>query len=1084
MKRLILISLAIFLSFYSFSKNSTTEKKDTTFNKVFKNLKWRSIGPAFTSGRIADFAVDPTNFAHYYVAVASGHVWETYNDGITFSPIFDNHHVYSIGCVTISPSEPNIVWVGTGENNHQRVIGYGNGVYKSVDGGKTWKNMGLKNSRQIGDIIIDPKNSNIVYVAAEGSIWEPNKDRGLYKSIDGGKTWKQVLFVSENTGIANISLDPKNSKIIYAGAEQRRRKQYTKIGGGPESAYYKSVDGGENWEKLTNGIPNVDKGGMEIKVSKVNSDYVYAMFQATEKGGFYKSTNGGASFKKMSNYYSSGQYFSEIYCDPFNKDKVYAVDTYSRYTIDGGKTWTRIPTKTRHVDDHALWLDPTNSLHYNIGCDGGIYETWDGGKTFIHKTTLPVVQFYRVSVDDTKPFYWVYGGTQDNNSIGGPSRNLKKGGVGSDEWITTLGGDGFWQGVEKDNPNIVYSAYQYGNIYRFDKKSQERIKIRPEPKKDELTFRWNWDAPFILSNFNAQTLYIAANKLFKSTDRGSSWQEISGDLTRNEDRNQFKVMGKYWPSDAVAKDVSTSQWGTIVSLAESPVKQGLIYTGSDDGLIQVTEDDGKTWRKISNFPGIPKYTFVSDIYASPFDENIVFASFNNIKNDDFKSYLLKSNDKGKTWTSISKNLPDSETVHCVLQDYKNKNLLFAGTEFGIYFSLDLGENWNKLGSGLPDIPVKDIKIQKRENDLVIATFGRGFYILDDYSALQLTKKEDLQKNAIMYPVKDALMYVQQDDRYGVGDAVYKAKNPDYGAIFTYYLKDVPKTNKELRLENEKKLFKQGKPIPQPSLDDLRKEKLQEEPYLVFTIKNQDNKIVNKIFSKASKGINRVNWNLKYSLPLPFKLNDNKFNPTMKHRNGVIALSGKYSVEMSLIFNEKEQKLTEPVYFNVIPLQNSTLKPLANNTKLEEQRKEIFNLYTTLNNDERFLSDLQTKINYTRQALQLSNKSSFNLLKKANLIFLKLDSLEYAFNGPKAEASWEEIPPMIEPITVRLSELIWASAETNNEITKSQMENLQILKSDISIIYNLLTSINHDINKLNIELDKINAPYTPGRIPKK
>ncbi len=1081
MKKITLLSFIFLISFYSFSKNNKTQK-DTTFDKIFKTLKWRSIGPAFTSGRIADFAVDPDNYAHYYVAVASGHVWETKNNGITYKPIFDNHHVYSIGCITIAPSQHNIVWIGTGENNHQRAIGYGNGVYKSTDGGKTWKNMGLKNSRQIGDIIINPNNPDIVYVAAEGSIWAPNKERGVYKTTDGGKTWKQVLFISENTGVANICFDPRNPNTIYAGAEQRRRKQYTKIGGGPESAFYKSNDGGKTWDKLTNGIPKVDKGGMEIKVSPVNNNYVYVMFQATEKGGFYRSTNGGASFEKMSDYYSSGQYYCEIVCDPFNKDKVYSLDTYSRYTMDGGKTWTKIPTKTRHVDDHALWLDSKNPLHYNIGCDGGIYETWDGGKTFIHKTTLPVVQFYRVSVDDTKPFYWVYGGTQDNNSIGGPSRNLKRGGVGSDEWITTLGGDGFWQAVEKDNPNIVYSAYQYGNIYRYDKKSGERIKIRPEPKKDELTFRWNWDAPFLLSNFDKKTIYIASNKVFKSTDRGNSWQEISGDLTRNEDRNQFKVMDKYWPADAVAKDVSTSQWGTIVSLAESPVKQGLIYAGTDDGLIQVTENDGKTWRKISEFPNVPKYTYISDIYASPFDENLVFASFNNIKNDDFKSYLFKSEDKGKSWTSISQNLPDSETVHCILQDYKNKNLLFAGTEFGIYFSLDLGKNWSKLGSGLPDIPVRDIKIQKRENDLVIATFGRGFYILDDYTALQQTNKEDLQKKALMYPVKDALMYIQKSDRYGTGDAVYKAKNPDFGAIFTYYIKNVPKTLKQKRKENEKKLFKDAKPIPQPTPEQLRAEKLQQKPYLIFTIRNQNGEIVRKLYKKASKGINRTSWNLRYSLPQPVYVKDNKFNPVKNQTSGVLALPGKYTVEMSIVFNGKEEKLTEPVTFNTKLLQNSTLPVVVDKNKLKENYDEMFNVYRTIKGSELFLSELQTKINYIKQAINYTNKANNKLLTTADKVTEILDSLRFAFYGPKAAASWEEIPPAIEPINVRLDEMIWASWDSKEEMTQTQYENLKILKSELKDIYYNLKKQEEQINYLNKELDRIKAPYTPGRLP--
>ena len=482
-RKMVFVLLAGLIALGSLPANAKTKKKKPSTpaqnelkSSLFSGLKWRSIGPAFTSGRIADFAVDPDNHSRFYVAAASGGIWKTDDDGTTFKPVFDHHGAYSMGCLAMDPNNHHVVWAGTGENNYQRALGYGNGVWKTIDDGKTWKNMGLKKSQHIGKILIDPRNSDVVYVAAEGSAWGPGGDRGVYKTTDGGKTWKKVLNISENTGVANMCFEPGNPDVIYAGAEQHRRRSFGAIAGGPESAFYKTTDGGKTWKKLTNGIPAVDKGGMALAVSPANPDIVYVMFQASNgKGGFYRSADRGASFKKMSNYYSSAQYYSELYADPKNPDKVYSVNTYGAVTLDGGKTWKHIGNNKRHVDDHAYWIDPKHTGHMLIGCDGGVYETWNGGKTFIFKNTLPVTQFYRVWADNTKPFYWVYGGTQDNNSVGGPSRNIKRGGVTSAEWITTVGGDGFWQASDPVNPDIVYSAYQYGNIFRYDRKSGERI---------------------------------------------------------------------------------------------------------------------------------------------------------------------------------------------------------------------------------------------------------------------------------------------------------------------------------------------------------------------------------------------------------------------------------------------------------------------------------------------------------------------------------------------------------------------------------------------------------------------------------
>lgn len=1080
---LILIFLLSITTAEARMNKKAVTKNDTLKASVFNGLKWRSIGPAFTSGRIADFAVEPGNPSHFYVGAAAGGIWVTYDDGTTFKPVFDHNGAYSIGCLAMDPNDHHVVWAGTGENNSQRALGYGNGVWKTTNDGKTWKNMGLKKSRQIGKILIDPRNSNVVYVAAEGSAWGPGGDRGLYKTTDGGKTWIKVLNISENTGVANMCFDPRNPDVIYAGAEQRRRREFTKIGGGPESAYYKTTDSGKTWQKLTNGIPNVDKGGMCIKVSPANPDIVYVMFEAPNgKGGFYRSTNRGASFKKMSDYYSSGQYFSELYPDPVDQNKVYSVDTYGMVTLDGGKTWKRMGDYKRHVDDHVYWIDPKDTKHMLIGCDGGVYETWNGNKTFVFKNTLPVTQFYHVWADNSKPFYWVYGGTQDNNSLGGPSRNLKLGGVTSGEWITTVGGDGFFQAVDPKNPDIVYSSYQYGNIYRFDKKSGERLKIKPMPKKGEKTFRWNWDAPFTVSSHQHTRLYMGANKLFESDDRGDTWREISGDLTRGLNRNMFKVMGKYWPASAVAKDVSTSLWGTIVSLAESPIKDGLLVVGTDDGVVQVTNNDGKTWSKTTKFPGVPEYTYVSHVCPSNFNEDVIFASFDNTKSDDFKPYLLKSTDQGKTWFSIAGDLP-KEPVHTIIQDPVNKDLLFAGLEFGLYFTLDGGHHWMKLGSGMPDIQVSDIFIQQHDSDLVAATFGRGIYIMDDYSSLRhLTVQKLENTNAILFPVRNALMYIQKDNRYGTGSAYFQAPNPPFGATFTYYLKSVPKTLKAMRLKKEKELFKKGLPIPQPTESELNKEKNETGPYLVFTIKYKDGTVVRKLYQSAAKGINRVTWDLRYLNPGPVRLKKSEYDPMNDGHSGMLALPGDYTVEMSMFHDGKSEPLAGPVSFKAVVLNNTTL-PDKDRASLNEFFNKFEDLWRVTTGAQQYLTNLRNKTAYIQQAIQVSSGATLDMKNEAQSVKEELESIKHILSGKQPKASFEEIPPETMPLMKRLNEAIHASWQSTSAPTETQKMNYQIVKDDMPGLLARLKKADDQLKVLDQKLDTLKAPYTPGRLPK-
>ncbi len=1065
------------------AEDEKKEDKSPWQSKTFSGLKFRSIGPAFTSGRIADFAVNPKNHSEYYVGVASGNIWKTDNSGTTFKPVFDNYGSYSIGALKIDEKNPNVIWAGTGENNHQRALGYGDGVYKSVDGGESWKNMGLYKSRQIGMIEIDPRNSDIVFVAAEGSAWGPGGDRGLYKTSNGGKTWKKVLAISENTGVNNVIIDSTNPDIMYATSEQRRRHVHTKIGGGPESAVYKSTDGGENWNKIMKGLPTAHIGGMGIAISPANTDVIYLIVEAADnQSGFYRSTNRGETWSKMSDHSASGQYYNEIYCDPKDVDKVYSVETVSNYTEDGGKTWKPLGRNKRHVDDHALWIDPTDTKHFLIGGDGGIYESFDGGENYLFKSNLPITQFYRVSVDNEYPFYNVYGGTQDNNSFGGPSRTIRSSGIVNDDWFVTNGGDGFWGAADPTDENIVYAEAQYGNMVRYDRKSGESIYIRPEPREGELTYKWNWNTPLALSPHSHTRLYTVANKVFRSDDRGDSWEVISDDITRKLDRNTWKVMDKYWSVDAVQKDVSTSQFGMGVSFDESPIKENLLYVGTDDGLIQVSED-AKTWNKISKFPGVPEFTYISDIRASKFDENIVFASFDNRKRDDFKPYLLISYDKGKSWKSIAGNLPDSGTVHTIEQDFINPNLLFAGTEFGLFFSVNSGEKWIQLKSDIPTIAILDIAIQQRESDLVLASFGRGFYILDDYSPLRELNDSLLESPATIFPIKKSLMYIEGESRDSQGATYFEVKNPEFGATFTYYIKEVPKTKAEIRKEKENKLFEKGEKIYQPTYLELLAEKDELKPHLIFTITDQEGNFVRRITTPAKSGINRINWDLRYQNLSPTKISDGKFNPTPKATSSFPVIPGKYFVSIDISVIGNLNRLIEPTEFLTEALQNTTL-PSKDKKELEVFQKNTIHLARVVWGTQKYAEELSNRLEFVKQSIYETPSKSLEMFERTSKISAKVDSILFLFNGEVAKASEEEVPPAEVTINSRLSTLLYTHWRSTSNITKNQRISYKILIERIPEIQSELTQISEiELKNIEAELENNNAPWTPGRMPK-
>lgn len=1070
------------IPFFVFSQKNKSkdepEKPKIYQSSTYSAFKLRNIGPALKSGRIADIAVQKDNPAEYYLAVASGGVWKTSNAGNTFSPIFDSQGSYSVGCVTIDPNNPHCVWVGTGENNNQRSVAYGDGVYKSCDDGKSWKNVGLENSEHISKIIVHPNNSNVVYVAAYGPLWSAGGDRGIYKTEDGGENWERILNVDEHTGFADLIMDPKNPDILYASAHQRRRHVFTYIGGGPGSGLHKSTDGGKTWNAINSGLPGVDKGRIGLAISPLNSDLLYAIVEASDgKGGFYRTTNRGASWEKRSDYVSSGNYYQEIYCDIENENIVYSMNTYLQHTEDGGKTWKRTGESKKHVDNHCIWQDPANPDHWRVGCDGGLYETWDRASNWQFKANLPLTQFYKVAVDNSEPFYYVYGGTQDNNTQGGPSGTLKTDGISNSDWFITLGGDGFEPQVDPKDPNIVYSQWQYGNLARYDRKSGEVMYIQPSPGNDEEPYRWNWDAAFIISPHDNNTLYFAANKLFKSQDKGNSWKAISPDLTRQLDRNQMKVMGKVQEPEIVMKNKSTSIYGNIVALDESPKQKGLLYVGTDDGLIQVSEDDGANWRKVSSFPGVPDKTYVNMILASRHDANTVYVAFNNHKNGDFKPYLYKSSDKGKTWTSITSDLPERGSTYALAQDHVKKELLFAGTEFGLFFSSDEGKHWVQLKNGLPTIAVRDLAIQERENDLVLATFGRGFYVLDDYSQLREVNAEVLDKDAAFFSIKKSYGFIEQnaagDDQ---GADFYTANNPPNGAVITYYLKEGVKTNKELRLEKQKEASKNGTTVSYPSLEEFRAEDREEKPYLLFTIKDKNGDEVRKYKQGASAGMKRFTWNYRSTFTNSITDKSDKMG-TEKDDDGHLVAPGTYTVEMHLYQDGNFKKMAGPQSFEIDYL-NLQSMPVEDKAAWMAYLEQLSDVNRKIESADQIRIQLEERVTLIKTAISNYPNASLEMMPTARDVELKLKDINVQIYGD-ASASKRDIETLPSLYT-RLGYAQWFTFEATTAPTETFKKNVNIVEKETVKISSELEGLEAKIKEMEDQLDEAKVPYSKGR----
>lgn len=831
---------------------------------LLRGIELRSLGPALVSGRIQDVTIDPRNRSVWYVASAFGGLWKTTNRGITFSPIFDEQGSFTLCCVILDPKDSNIVWVGTGENTSQRSAHFGDGIYKSSDAGGTWTHMGLATSEHIGRIQIDPRDSKTVYVAAQGPLWSAGGERGLYKTSDGGATWTAVLTISPDTGVSDVVFRPGAPDTLYASAYQRRRAVGQMVGGGPEGGIFKSINAGRTWTRLTKGLPRDDMGRVALAVDPRHPSTVFALISAkgprgrgapplpagaaaVDEAGFYRSDDNGASWARVGRtaaasrpaagrgadsgpaapdpagpWYRGGgaAYYYELFVDPHHPDTLYSINTNFERSTDGGRTWESAGWEETgiHVDHHALAFDPVDPEHLLVGNDGGLYETYDGGASFRYFTNLPVTQFYRVSVDNARPFYSICGGAQDNWSVCGPSRTLNRWGIRNSDWHMVGSGDGFQTRSDPDDPRTVYASSQDGNLTRFDVRTGQVRSIRPRlsgpPVADQavdalrgepargpqpvrritdagFSDRANWDAPYIISPHSPRRLYWASNYVYRSDDRGDSWTRISPDLTRQLKWETLPLMGRLWPADSVGYHESTTALSTIVALDESPLREGLIYAGTDDGLLQVTEDGGGSWRRVDDFPGVPKWTYISDVFASPREADTVFVALNNWQRGDYTAYLIRSDDRGRTWHAISGDLPARHDVWTVVQDHVAGNLLFAGTEFGLYVSLDGGGQWLPMRGGVPVTQVRDMAVHRGESDLVLATFGRGLYVLDDYSALREMTPEGLAGSTQLFPLRDADLFsatgLAPAGSAGLGPlgGNWTAPNPPFGAIFTY-----------------------------------------------------------------------------------------------------------------------------------------------------------------------------------------------------------------------------------------------------------------------------------------------------------
>jgi photosystem II stability/assembly factor-like uncharacterized protein len=953
--------LSVGLVFFLFLGAKKEKPKEEIFfdENIFDALEWRCIGPANMGGRIDDLAVVEKRANIIYVATASGGLWKTVNSGVTWESIFDNQTTSSIGDVTVNRYDPDIVWVGTGEQNNRQSSSWGDGVYKSTDGGRTWDCMGLRDSHHIGRIVIHPKNADIVFVAALGHLWGPNKERGLFKTANGGKTWTISKFIDEDTGFVDVAIDPESPDTLYAASYQRRRTAFGFNGGGPGSGLWKTTDGGENWISITAGLPAGVIGRIGIDIYQRNPAIVYAIIEHSE-GGVFRSEDKGLTWKKMSSVNPRPMYYSQIRIDPENDQRIYVLGDSMYISEDGGKTFStnlvkRYPREERrvHSDHHAMWINPENSNHLIIGTDGGIYISYDRGKSWDFIDVLPIGQFYEIDLDGRQPYY-VYGGLQDNGCWGGPSATWKRLGISDDEWIKFGGGDGFYVQVDPSDDFTIYGESQEGHLFRFNLKTGESKPLRPQSENEDEVYRFNWNTPILISPHDSNTIYLGGNKLFLSYDRGDNW-DVTGDLTTQQDRDRLTIMGVVPDQHTLSRHDGVAFYGTITTISESPIKKGVLYVGTDDGYVQVSKNGGTTWENVADkLSGVPRNTYVSRIIASNTEEGTAYVTFDGHRSGDFKPYVYMTKNYGKTWKNISSNLLEGGTVSVIREHPRRSNLLFVGTERGAFFSIDQGGKWIKFKSNLPIVPIDDIAIHPRENDLVLGTHGRSIWILDDIQCLEQLNEEILGLNSYLFDLRPAIIFSTSFSNVDYfkgqfGHRIFLGPNPPPGAIITYYLKE-------------------------DSRDEVR-----------IIICDDTGQKIRKLEGPKKKGINRMTWDLKHGLDVPSK------EKQIGDLIGPYVLPGKYHVTLEMM----NKKITKIIFIEDDPeLEISFEDRKAQHDALLYLAK----LLPSLSSANQVIENFQNQIEELQKNLRKLSAVPVNINDRVQAIIEELDGMRMKLIG--------------------------------------------------------------------------------------
>jgi photosystem II stability/assembly factor-like uncharacterized protein len=1012
----------------------------TKYQRVLSGLHFREIGPAMQGGRIDAIAVDPRDPDIFYIGAATGGVWKTTNGGTTFQPMFEYLPALTVGDIVVAPSNPSIVWVGSGEPNNRQSSSWGTGVYKSTDGGHTWSHMGLDDTQSIGRVAIDPTNPDVVYVAALGHLWGPNAERGLFKTADGGKTWTKILFIDNDTGVVDVALDPDSPNIVYAAAYERRRVPWGFDGGGPGSALYKSTDGGVSWKKLTEGLPKPGNlGRIGVAIYPKNPAIVYSVIEG-KGGGVFRSEDRGETWKKMGDSEPASPYFSQLRIDPNNDLRVWALLDFLMISSDGGKTFTPDMRTGAHWDFHDLWMDPRNSGHMLAATDGGLYRSNDDGKTWEFLNSLPLGQVYRLGFDNETP-YRICGGFQDNGVVCGLSRTRSAEGIANTDWQRVLTGDGFFVQMDPADPNIIYSESQDGALSRLDLRSHEWLPISPQPDPGEPPYRFSWDSPLLVSREEPGTIYFAANYLFKSRDRGNTWTKVGGDLTTGVDRNTLTILGKTPSKDTVSLNYGIAYYPSISAIAQSPLDAKILWAGTQDGNVQVSRDGGRTWNNVAgSIRGVPHGTWVSNVVASKAAPGAAYVAFDGHRGDDFKAYIFRTTDFGRSWTDISEGIPAGGTVHVVCEDSANPSLLFAGTEYGAYISFNQGKQWEKL-TELPDVPVDDIGIQPREHDLILGTHGRSFYVLDDIRPLEELSDKVLDSKLHLFSVSPATSWRLFINSNGYnGDIKFNAPNPPYGATISYYLDRDAKQ-------------------------------------VTVTVRDRSGALVQTMKADGKAGLDRVNWDLRYTTankPLDLQIWAAQQGFLIYHSLPHLGMPaplvppGDYTVEVSADGTSATEKVA------VADDPNVTISA-ADREAHDKLTMQAFHLYEQGMEVQRSVVGMEGALNSAQEHWKKDGvELPADLKTSAADLQKKVEDLHSEIMGPKVR---DPLHPASTPLIRRLAELLYALESFTAAPTPTEQERYTAWQRTLEEVSARVQQVQqHDLPAFNDKIRAAGIPY--------